>query len=56
MAKRNRISIGRLVASTDNLKNIMGKRLEVEIRYIKTGFNYKIIYQDVIGIRTNPFY
>lgn len=56
MRKRNRISVGRLVASTDKLKNIMGKRLEVEVKYITSGLTNKIISQNVIGVRASLYY
>lgn len=51
--KRNRISIGRLVASTNNLRNIMGKRLEVEVKYRTSGLQNYIVSQNVIGIRAS---
>lgn len=51
MAKRNRLKVGRLVASTNNLRNIMGKRLEVQVLYRDSGFSNKIVAQNVIGIR-----
>lgn len=54
--KRNRVSVGRLVASTDKIRNIMGKRLEIEVRYITSGLTHKIISQSVIGVRASLYY
>lgn len=51
MAKRNRLSVGRLVASTNPLRNIIGKRLDVEIKYTTHGLYNRIVNESVIGIR-----
>ncbi len=56
MAKRNRILVGRLVASSNKIRNIMGKRLEVEVKYIKNGLTNRIISQNVIGVRASLHY
>ena len=53
MAKRNRILVGRLVASTNKITNIIGKRLDVEVKYVVNGLSNKIISQNVIGVRAN---
>jgi len=49
--KRNRIISGKFVASTNNLKNIMGKRLDVTVKYVETGFCNRIVSQEIVGIR-----
>lgn len=49
--KRNRIKFGLLVASTNNLKNIQGKRLLMQVAYRDSGFSNTIISKNVIGIR-----
>ena len=51
MAKRNRLSVGRLVASSNPLTNIIGKRLEVEVKYATNGLCNRILSKNVIGIR-----
>ncbi len=51
--KRNKVLVGKLVASTNKLRNIMGKRLDVEVKYLTTGLPYQIISQNVIGIRAS---
>ena len=54
--KRNKVLVGRLVASTDKIRNIMGKRLEVEVKYITSGLTHQIISQNVIGVRASLYY
>jgi hypothetical protein len=49
--KRNRIISGRFVASTDNLKNIRGKRLDIVVKYVEKGFSNRIISMETVGIR-----
>lgn len=49
--KRNRLKIGMLVASTNKLKNIQGKRLEIHVSYKESIFGNKILFRDVVGIR-----
>ena len=51
MAKRNRISSGRLVASTNRLKQIASKRLDIEVLYVKKTFGYDVIKENILGIR-----
>lgn len=48
MSKRKRFLSGKLVASTDSLKNIMGKRLDVSVRFTPFG---GVFSQKVEGIR-----
>lgn len=54
--KRNKILVGRLVASTDKIRNIMGKRLEVEVKYVTSGLTNRIISQNVIGVKASIYY
>ena len=49
--KRNRLKLGMLVASTNTLKNIQGKRLLMQVAYRDSGFSNVIISKNVIGIR-----
>jgi hypothetical protein len=49
--KRPRIKTGRLVASTNHLKNIQSKRLDIIVKYVSKAFNNTIISQEIIGIR-----
>ena len=49
--KRTRIILGKFVASTNNLKNIQGKRLDIAVKYVETGFCNRIISMETIGIR-----
>jgi hypothetical protein len=46
---RKRIQIGMLVASTNNVRSIVAKRLLVEVRYTK--HTYNVTSQSVIGFR-----
>jgi hypothetical protein len=46
---RKRIQIGMLVASTNNVRSIVAKRLLVEVRYTK--YSYNVTSQSVIGFR-----
>lgn len=55
MAKRNRILKGKLVASTDRLRHIASKRLDVEILYVKRDFNYEIIKETILGIKPEMY-
>jgi hypothetical protein len=48
MSKRKRFFTGHLVASTNTLKNIMGKRLEVEVKFTPFG---GVFSQKVVAIR-----
>jgi hypothetical protein len=41
--KRTRIITGKFVASSNHLKNIMGKRLDVSVKYVQSGFSNRII-------------
>ena len=51
--KRNRLAIGRLVASSNPLRNIQGKRLDIVVKYnIGSLFN-RVVSQEVIAIRTD---
>ena len=50
MAKRSRITVGRLVASTNPLRKIFARRLNVEVTYCKSGFTNRIISERVVGI------
>jgi hypothetical protein len=52
--KRPRFKTAMLVGSTNPLKSIMARRLEVAIRYIE-GVPNKVIKQEVIGVRTVSF-
>ena len=52
MTKRTRFFTGNLVASTNTLKNIMGKRLNVEVRFTISG---RIISQKIVGINQQSF-
>lgn len=51
--KRNRLAIGRLVASSNPLRNIIGKRLDVIVKYNIGIFSNRVVSQEVIGIRTD---
>lgn len=48
---RPRIIKGTLVASTDIRKSIVSKRLIIKVVY--SAFNYKVLSQQVGGIRTS---
>jgi hypothetical protein len=50
-SKRTRIITGKFVASSNHLKNIMGRRLDVSVRYVQSGFSNRIISMNTIGIR-----
>ncbi len=49
---RPRFFTGRLVASTNTLRSIMGRRLEVEVRFTRS---YRVISQNVLDIKREPF-
>lgn len=49
--KRARIITGKFVASSDNLRNIIGKRLDVSVKYVQGGLYNRIISQETVGIR-----
>jgi hypothetical protein len=49
--KRKRIKTGRLVASTNHLRSIQSKRLDILVKYVSNAFNNTIISQEIIGIR-----
>lgn len=51
MAKRNRLSVGRLVASSNPITNIIGKRLEVEVKYSTKGLYNRIVCKNILGVR-----
>ena len=42
---------GKFVASSNHFRNIIGKRLDVTVRYVEAGFSNRIISQETIGIR-----
>lgn len=48
MTKKTRFFTGELVASTNTLKNIMGKRLQVQVRFTSSG---RVISKETVGIR-----
>ena len=48
---RPRIIKGTLVASTDIRKSIVSKRLIIKVVY--SALNYKVLSQQVVGIRTS---
>lgn len=50
-SKRTRIITGKFVASSNHLRNIMGKRLDISVQYVHSGFSNRIISQETIGIR-----
>ena len=49
--KRNRLAIGRLVASSNPLKHIQGKRLDIVVKYVRGTFCNRVVSQETIGIR-----
>lgn len=51
--KRNRLAIGRLVASSNPLRNIQGKRLDIIVKYSIGMFSNRIVSQEVIAIRND---
>lgn len=51
MAKRNRLLVGKLVASSNPITNIIGKRLDVEVKYSAKGLYNRIVSTTVIGVR-----
>ena len=53
--KRSRIVPGRLVASTDPLKNIKAKRLDILVQYVEKGISNRILSISTIGIRQDLF-
>ena len=50
---RKRFKTGQFVASSNTLKNIMGKRLDISVRYVTGAFGCKVISEKTIGIRTD---
>lgn len=50
MAKKNRIRFGRLVASTNPLRAIEAKRLDIQVKF-RIGLPNEILSTKVIGIR-----
>ena len=52
---RPRFFKGRLVASTNTLRSIMSKRLEVEVRFKPRTPYYEVISQRVLDVRREPF-
>lgn len=53
--KRTRIIPGRLVASSDPLKNIKAKRLDILVQYVEKGISNKILSISTLGIRQDLF-
>lgn len=53
MGTRKRVCIGALVASTNKLKAIKSKRLNVRIIYSNTGLFNNIISEKTVGLRTD---
>jgi hypothetical protein len=49
---RPRFFTGRLVASTNTLRSIMGRRLEVEVRFTRS---YKVISQNILSIKQESY-
>lgn len=54
MARRH-FKRGQLVASTDKLKNIKGKRLNIQVSYYVGTFNNCIFKTETIGINPKQF-
>lgn len=50
MAKRNRITVGQLVASSNPLRKIFATRLEVQVLYVDTKFSKRIVSEKIVGI------
>lgn len=53
MARKRFTHTGKLVASSNSFRNIIGKRLDVSVRYVTGGLYNQTISQKVIGIRTD---
>lgn len=51
--KRNRLAIGRLVASSNPLRNIQGKRLDIVVKYSIGSLFNRVVSQEVIAIRND---
>lgn len=49
--KRNRLLIGRLVASTNRLTSIQSKHLDIKVLYKHQGLHNQIIAKSIIGVR-----
>jgi len=49
---RPRLFTGKLVASTNTLRSIMSRRLEVEVVFTKS---YRVISERVLDINREPF-
>ena len=50
MAKRSRVTVGKLVASTNPLRKILAKRLDMRVLYTTNGFSHKIISERAVGV------
>jgi len=49
---RPRLLTGRLVASTNTLRSIMGRRLEVEVVFTKS---YRVISKNILSIKRESY-